>query len=69
MEEYDLQEFINALHIRRKWNKLDPDKFIELFIDYYKPEDIEDTKENMKKGLSFYGLLNSDFIPLKVEKF
>ena len=68
MEEYDLQEFINALHIRRKWNKLNPDKFIELFIDYYKPEDVEETKDDMKKGLSF-GLLNSDFIPLKVEKF
>ena len=68
MEEYDLQEFINALHIRRKWNKLDPDKFIKLFIDYYKPEDVEETKDYMKKGLLF-GLLNSDFIPLKVEKF
>lgn len=64
----NLSEFINAIHIRRAWNNLDPDKFIEAYIKYYNPEDPEELKEYIKKGLKF-GLMNSDFIPLKVEKF
>lgn len=61
-----MEELIQALKIRKKWNKMPVEKFLEEYHKYYKktPEETGYTTEWINNTWKYTGLLNIDLITL-----